>query len=72
MGTEFDDLSPLAEPRREEDFLREGTLSPQALANRHTLRAIMVAAGFIPLSHEWWHFDALPPAQVRASYRIVE
>jgi D-alanyl-D-alanine dipeptidase len=72
MGTEFDDLSPLAEPRREEEFLREGKLSPQALANRHTLREIMAGAGFIPLPHEWWHFDALSPAEVRASYRIVE
>ena len=72
MGTEFDDLTPLAEPRREEEFLRAGTLSAEAIANRKLLRAIMVEAEFIPLPHEWWHFDALPPAEVRTSFRLVE
>lgn len=72
MGTEFDDLSPLAEPRREEEFLQEGKLTAEHLKNRRLLRSIMVDAGFLSIPHEWWHFDALPPAQVRASFKIVE
>lgn len=72
MGTEFDDLSPLAEPRREEEFLNEGKLKPEHLKNRRLLRSIMVDAGFLSIPHEWWHFDALPPAEVRARFKIVE
>jgi len=72
MGTEFDDLSPLAEPKREEEFLRSGKLTSLQLENRLLLRSLMVEAGFIPLPHEWWHFDALPPADVRARFRILE
>lgn len=72
MGTEFDDLSPLAEPRREEEFLKEGKLRPEHLKNRRLLRSIMEEAGFLSIPHEWWHFDALPPAEVRARFKIVE
>lgn len=72
MGTEFDDLSPLAEPRREEEFLKEGKLKAEHLKNRRLLRSIMEEAGFLSIPHEWWHFDALPPAEVRARFRIVE
>lgn len=72
MGTEFDDLSALAEPRQEETFFQNGKLSRQHLENRRLLRAIMTEAGFLSIPHEWWHFDALPPSEVRANYRIVE
>jgi zinc D-Ala-D-Ala dipeptidase len=72
MGTEFDDLSPLAEPRREEDFLKEGKLTAHHLKNRRLLRSIMEEAGFLSIPHEWWHFDALPPAEVRARFKLVE
>jgi D-alanyl-D-alanine dipeptidase len=72
MGTEFDDLSPLAEPRREEEFLREGKLTAEHLKNRRLLRSLMEEAGFLSIPHEWWHFDALPPAEVRARFKIVE
>jgi zinc D-Ala-D-Ala dipeptidase len=72
MGTGFDDLSPLAEPRREEEFFRSGELSAESLENRRLLRSVMQQAGFHPIPHEWWHFDALPPADVRARYRLVE
>lgn len=72
MGTEFDDLTPLAEPRKETEFLASGALTAAELANRKILRAVMEEAGFLQLPHEWWHFDALPPAEVRARYRLVE
>lgn len=72
MGTGFDDLTPLAEPRLEDEFLAKGELSAAQLANRKILRAVMTEAGFLQLPHEWWHFDALPPADVRARFRRVE
>ncbi|RYZ97756.1 MAG: peptidase M15, partial [Proteobacteria bacterium] len=72
MGTGFDDLSPLAEPRREAEFLLNAELSLAQVANRKILRAVMEEAGFLQLPHEWWHFDALPAVDVRAQYRRVE
>jgi D-alanyl-D-alanine dipeptidase len=32
-------------------------LPPEAIANRATLRDVMVRHGFEPLPSEWWHFD---------------
>jgi D-alanyl-D-alanine dipeptidase len=32
-------------------------IGPQARANRHMLRDLMVAAGFKPYRREWWHFE---------------
>jgi zinc D-Ala-D-Ala dipeptidase len=72
MGTGFDDLSPLAEPRKEEEFLSNGSLTASQVANRKILRSVMTEAGFLQLPHEWWHYDALPAADVRARYRRVE
>lgn len=72
MGTAFDDFSQLAQPRLEERFLKEGKLAPAHAANRALLRRVMAAAGFTPLPLEWWHFDALPKAEVKRLHEIVE
>lgn len=72
MGTSYDFFGPLAEPRYEASFVKKGKLSKKQLANRLILRSAMKAGGFIPISNEWWHFDGLPGAEVRAKYKIVE
>jgi zinc D-Ala-D-Ala dipeptidase len=72
MGTSYDDFTPLAEPRKEQQFLKEGKLTEAQLANRRLLRKVMEDAGFISLPVEWWHFDALPSAEVRMNHRIIE
>ncbi len=72
MGTGFDAFTPLSEPRREEECLREGTLTQTQLENRLVLRHAMTGAGFLQLPHEWWHYDAFPADQVRSGFRIVE
>lgn len=72
MGTEFDDLSELAEPRKEQELLAQGKLKVQHLENRKILRSIMEEAGFLQLPHEWWHYDALPPTEVRAKFQKVD
>lgn len=71
MGTVFDDLSPKAEPRREADFVATGELTALQWENRKKLREVMERAGFIQLPHEWWHFDALPPTEVRMKYARI-
>lgn len=72
MGTSFDDLTPLAEPRRESEFLSNGKLTAIQIAHRLELREVMEEAGFIQLPHEWWHYDALPGADVREGYPRCE
>lgn len=72
MGTGFDDFTELSQPRHEARFLREGRLTEAQLANRLLLRRVMEEAGFTQLAIEWWHFDALPKAKVRANHRIIE
>ncbi len=65
MGTGFDAFTPLSEPRREADYLREGALTAAQVENRMILRRAMTGAGFIQLPYEWWHFDAFPAEKVR-------
>lgn len=72
MGTPFDDFTRLAQPGYEEKFLAEGKLSGIQIGNRRLLRGVMEAAGFNSLRLEWWHFNALPRAEVKARYRIIE
>jgi D-alanyl-D-alanine dipeptidase/uncharacterized membrane protein required for colicin V production len=50
MPTDFDDFSPRA---------HHGAEAPKAAEqNRRMLRDAMLAEGFVPLSTEWWHYDA--------------
>lgn len=72
MGTPFDDFSALSQPAAEARFLKTGKLTQAQVDNRRTLRDVMQAAGFRQLPLEWWHFDALPPGEVRRKHRIVE
>jgi D-alanyl-D-alanine dipeptidase len=72
LGTPFDDLTELAGPENEERMVATGRLSHNQLALRHALRSVMTEAGFLQLPHEWWHYDALPAADVRAHYERCE
>ncbi len=72
MGTEYDHFGALSEPKYEDNFVRSSKLSRQQLENRLILRSAMKTGGFRPISNEWWHFDGLPGAEVRAKYKIIE
>ena len=72
MGAGYDDFRPIAQPKMEEQFLKEGLLTKTQVQNRLVLRGAMEAAGFIQLQHEWWHYDALPKTEVREQFKIVE
>lgn len=50
MGGTFDYFGELSHP----DYV--GDLTQEQIANRNTLRDIMVDNGFKPLDTEWWHF----------------
>ena len=61
MGTDFDDLRPLA-------FHADTTIPVAAQRHRALLLGIMAAAGWQHYAFEWWHYQ-LPDA---ASYPLVE
>ncbi|MCJ7487022.1 MAG: M15 family metallopeptidase [Candidatus Aminicenantes bacterium] len=72
MGTPFDYFGDLAQPRLEEEFLKQGKLSEEQVGNRRLLRKVMNDAGFRPISVEWWHFDAFPREEVKKRFAIIE
>jgi D-alanyl-D-alanine dipeptidase len=72
MGTPFDFFGELAQPKLESAFLAQGKLTRKQIDNRLLLRNVMTSAGFLTISNEWWHFDAFPPKEVRARYKIIE
>jgi D-alanyl-D-alanine dipeptidase len=72
MGAGYDDFRDIAQPQLEEKFLASGELTPKHIENRKILRAVMEESGFKQLAHEWWHFDALPKAEVKERFQIVE
>ena len=47
-------------------------LSTEQKGNRQLLADVMKAAGFYPLSYEWWHFNGLKKSDARKKYRIIE
>jgi D-alanyl-D-alanine dipeptidase len=57
LGTPYDYLGRLAEPRREDDYLREGKLTDAQVERLKILRAAMSAVGMRSIPSEWWHFD---------------
>jgi D-alanyl-D-alanine dipeptidase len=70
MGTPYDHLGKLAEPRHEATFVKKGELTPAQVDRRLILRhAMTVGGGFSMIRNEWWHFNAGPAAEVRKKYR---
>lgn len=47
-------------------------LTKEQTENRKLLSGTMKEAGFIPLSFEWWHFNAMPKDLARKKYQIIE
>ncbi len=72
MGTPYDHLGILAEPRHEERFVKEGKLTAAQVLNRRRLRDAMVQGGFKTIANEWWHFDWLQGAELRARYEKLD
>lgn len=70
MGSAVD--SPLlAAPKHEDEMLEKGLLSQTQYNNRQLLRAIMINAGFTPISNEWWHFEACSREEAQRRYMPI-
>jgi D-alanyl-D-alanine dipeptidase len=72
MGTPYDFLGELAQPRYEERFLAAGKLTKAQVERRILLRNTMISAGFTAISNEWWHFDAFSRSEAKQRYEILE
>lgn len=69
MGTPYDFLGKLAEPRHEQRFLKQGRLSKNQIKNRRRLRKAMVEiAGMKSIRNEWWHFNSDSARKIRQRY----
>ena len=71
MGTGFDDMTELSHPALEEGFVLAGRLTEAQVANRRLLREAMLAAGFLAIKTEWWHFDCGDRDLVRGTFQRV-
>jgi len=72
MGTDFDHFSKLAEPEWDDEHLKSGQLTAAQVANRNVLYDVMGKSGFLPIKHEWWHYNATLIDKARSQYPIVE
>ena len=72
MGTDYDFLGKLAQPRYNSFFLKKGKLTKKQVENRNLLRKIMVKAEFLPINNEWWHFNAFSISYVKKNFAIIE
>ena len=72
MGTPFDDFSLLSYIDSEDSLLSVGALKLTQVQNRLILREVMTSSGFLSLSSEWWHFDAMERSATKEQFEIIE
>lgn len=72
MGTPFDFFGSAAGINNEEALITKGALTRKQVNNRKLLRKVMTQAGFYTIRGEWWHFNAVPLAEARRSYKVIE
>ena len=72
MGTPYDHLGRLAQPRYEERYLANGKLTRGQVQSRRILRRAMKHAGMRGIRNEWWHFNEGTAKQVRRRYRRLD
>ncbi len=72
MGTEYDHLGKLAEPRHEKQFLKEGKLTKNQLDNRKILYRAMKKVGMKRIPNEWWHYNEFYSKIVRKKYQRLD
>ena len=69
MGTKIDYMGRAAHPEFEDEMVRKGVITQEAVNNRRLLREVMSAGGFKVLKTEWWHFNLKTRAQIKAEGR---
>jgi D-alanyl-D-alanine dipeptidase len=72
MGAGYDDISKIAYPSLESEFLATGDITQQQIDNRKLLRRALKSQGFSNIPTEWWHFNAFPRPVAKSKYQLVE
>ena len=72
MGTPYDYLGKLAQPRYNQLHLDQGMLNQQQVDNRNLLKTVMQQANFRPIPNEWWHFDGYNLSYPKKHFRVVK
>ena len=72
MGTAVDALTSLSHIDQEEELVRRGKISKEAMDNRRLLRKVMRQAGFKTIRTEWWHFNYTTRSDAKKNYKVVK
>ena len=72
MGTPYDYFGDLAQPRKEDQFVADGTLTDSQLEHRQLLRSVMCASGFSRIETEWWHFNSTSRLRASEIYPVID
>ncbi len=73
MGSPFDHFGEESHLGREEALVRQGKMSPEAVANRRLLQRLMDRVGLRPYDKEWWHYqEKISMPEVRRRYRRLD
>jgi D-alanyl-D-alanine dipeptidase len=72
MGTPYDYFGELGHPIAEQRMIKDGKLSWRQFENRKLLREIMMEAGFMGITTEWWHFNGSSLKQAEEKYYVIK
>lgn len=71
MATPFDSFEKLAYPFYEDQYLASGKLSQKQYNNRKLLHNLMIKAGFMGITTEWWHYNSCYRKEAKKKYTLV-
>lgn len=72
MGSEYDYFGDRARVDMEQELFENGEITRRELLNRRLLREVMTHAGWQVEPSEWWHFNAMTPAQAKEKLPVVK
>ena len=72
MGSEYDYFGDRARVDIEPQLFEKGEITYRELQNRKLLREIMTEAGWLTISSEWWHFNAMPLAEASQKLTVIK
>ncbi len=72
MGSEYDYFGDRSRVDIEAELLASGEITHRELQNRLLLREIMTEAGWLVISSEWWHFNAMPLKEASQKLPVIE
>lgn len=72
MGSEYDYFGDRARVDIEQKLFEKGEITYRELQNRLLLREVMTEAGWLTISSEWWHFNAMSLAEASQKLSVIK